>query len=164
MLLIIYLFHFCMIITKSISRFARNTVTLVETVRELKNLNVDIFFEEQNIHTISAEGELLLAILSGYAQEESRSISENCTWGQRRRFEQGKYSVPFKRFLGYDMGKNGELIINHEQAKIVKRIFAEYIKGSSSHQIAKGLTADGIPTPGGKRKMAFGCDKEHFEE
>ena len=148
--------HIDLIITKSVSRFARNTVDSLTTIRKLKEHNVECYFEKENIWTFDGKGELLLTIMSSIAQEESRSISENCTWGQRRRFEQGKYSVPFKRFLGYDMGKNGELIINHEQAKIVKRIFAEYIKGSSSHQIAKGLTADGIPTPGGKEKWHSG--------
>ena len=98
--------------------------------------------------------ELLLTIMSSIAQEESRSISENCTWGQRRRFEEGKVSVPFKRFLGYDKGENGELVVNPEQAKIVRRIYAEFLKGKSPYHIAKGLTADGIPTPGGKTKWS----------
>ena len=90
--------------------------------------------------------------MSSLAQEESRSISENCTWGQRRRFEEGKVSVPFTRFRGYDKGEDGGLVVNPEQAEIVRRIYAEFLKGSSPYQIAKGLTADGIPTPGGKQK------------
>ena len=78
-----------MVITKSISRFARNTVTLLETVRELKNMGVDVFFEEQNIHSLSADGELMLTILASYAQEESLSASENQKWRVKRNFENG---------------------------------------------------------------------------
>ena len=88
-----------MVITKSISRFARNTVTLLETVRELKTLGVDVYFEEQNIHTASADGELMLTILASYAQEESLSVSENMKWRIRKNFEDGK---PWSGFvLGY---------------------------------------------------------------
>ena len=90
--------------------------------------------------------------MSSISQEESRSISENVTWGQRKRFADGKVSVPFGRFLGYDKGKNGELVVNPEQAVIVRRIYAEFLKGKSPYQIAKELTVDGIPTPGGKTK------------
>ena len=79
-----------LILTKSISRFARNTVNLLETVRELKALGVDIHFERERIHTMSGDGELMLSILASFAQEESRSISENVTWGQRKRFADGK--------------------------------------------------------------------------
>ena len=88
-----------MIITKSISRFARNTVTLLETVRNLKNLGVDVYFEEQNIHSISADGELMLTILASYAQEESLSVSENQKWRVRKNFENG---MPWNgTMLGY---------------------------------------------------------------
>lgn len=78
-----------LIITKSITRFARNTVTLLETVRKLKENNIDVYFEEQNIHTISKDGELLLTILASYAQEESRSVSENMKWRVKKNFEEG---------------------------------------------------------------------------
>jgi len=141
-----------LIITKSVSRFARNTVDSLTTIRTLKEHGVEVYFEKENIWTFDSKGELLISLMSSIAQEESRSISENCTWGQRRRFEEGKVSVPFKRFLGYDKGENGELVVNPEQAVTVRRIYAEFLQGKSPYQIAKGLTADGIPTPGGKQK------------
>ena len=141
-----------LIITKSVSRFARNTVDSLTTIRTLKEHGVEVYFEKENIWTFDSKGELLLSIMSSISQEESRSISENVTWGQRKRFADGKVSVPFGRFLGYDKGKNGELVVNPEQAVIVRRIYAEFLKGKSPYQIAKELTADGIPTPGGKTK------------
>ena len=145
-----------LIITKSVSRFARNTVDTLTTIRKLKEKGVECFFEKENIWTFDPKCELILSILASLSQEESRSISENVTWGHRRRFEAGKASVPFGRFLGYDRGKNGELIVNKKQAKIVKRIFAEFLAGASPYQIAKNLTADHIPTPGGK-EIWSGC-------
>ena len=88
--------------------------------------------------------------MSSLAQEESRSISENCTWGQRKRFADGKVTVPFKRFLGYDRGEDGNLVINPEQAEVVKRIYGMFLKGMTPHGIAKTLTDEGVPTPAGK--------------
>ena len=115
-----------LIITKSISRFARNTVTLLQTVRELKALGVDVFFEEQNIHTQSADGELMMTILASYAQEESRSASENQKWRIRRNFESG---MPWNgTMLGYRYDK-GTLVVVSEEAETVKRIFEEYLSG-----------------------------------
>lgn len=132
-----------MVITKSISRFARNTVTLLETVRELKCMGVDVYFEEQNIHTMSADGELMLTILASYAQEESLSASENQKWRIRRNFENG---MPWNgTMLGYRYDK-GTLVIVPEEAKTVKRIFGEYLSGLGLTAIAKRLNADGIPT------------------
>ena len=98
------------------------------------------------------KGELLLTIMSRLAQEESRSISENCTWGQRKRFADGKVTVPFGRFLGYDRGPNGELLINGEQAKIVRKIYGYFLQGRSPYQIAKLLAEQEVPTPSGKGK------------
>ena len=112
-----------MIITKSISRFARNTLDCLNYVRELKELGIGILFEKENINTLDAKGEVLLTILSSLAQDESRSISENSTWGIRRRFETGKHKMSTKRFLGYDSDEKGELIVNSRQAKIVVRLF-----------------------------------------
>ena len=130
------------IITKSISRFARNTVTLLETVRMLKALGVDIFFEEQNIHTMSADGELMLTILASYAQEESLSVSENMKWRVKKNFEAG---IPWHgRFLGYRMVKDHYEVVP-EEAKLVQRIFQEYLDGSGTNKIAQGLNEDGIP-------------------
>ena len=139
-----------LIITKSVSRFARNTVDLLSTIRLLKEHGVEVFFERENICTFNARGELLLSIMASIAQEESRSISENCKWGQRRRFAEGKFSVPYKRFLGYDRGENGELVINEKQAAIVRRIYDMFLQGRTTYAIAKALTEDKIPTPGGK--------------
>ena len=132
-----------MILTKSISRFARNTVTLLETVRMLKALEVDVFFEEQNIHTMSADGELMLTILASYAQEESLSASENQKWRIKKNFEEG---MPWcGRMLGYRM-RDGQYYIIPEEAEIVRRIFREYLDGFGPNRIAEGLNEDGIPT------------------
>ena len=90
--------------------------------------------------------------MSSLAQEESRSISENVRWGQRKKAADGKYSLNYKHFLGYDKGEDGQLVINEEQAKIVRRIFGEFLAGNSAFQIAKNLTEDGIPTPAGQKK------------
>ena len=148
-----------LIITKSVSRFARNTVDSLTTIRRLKESGVECYFEKENIWTFDGKGELLLTIMSSLAQEESRSISENCTWGQRKRFADGKVTVPFKRFLGYDRGEDGNLVINEEQAKIVRRIYGLFLQGRSPYAIAKLLMADGIPSPGGKKTWASGTVK-----
>jgi DNA invertase Pin-like site-specific DNA recombinase len=139
-----------LIITKSVSRFARNTVDSLTTIRKLKEHSVEVYFEKENIWTFDSKGELLLTIMSSLAQEESRSISENCTWGQRKRFADGKVCVPYKRFLGYDMGPDHNLMVNPEQAKLVKRIYGMFLLGKSPFQIANTLTEEGIPSPGGK--------------
>lgn len=141
-----------LIVTKSVSRFARNTVDSLTTVRQLKEKGVEIYFEKENIWTLDSKGELLITIMSSLAQEESRSISENCVWGQRKRFADGKVTVPFKRFLGYDMGPDRNLVINHKQAEIVKKIYGLFLQGMSPHAIAKQLMADGDETPSGKGK------------
>lgn len=139
-----------LIVTKSVSRFARNTVDSLTTIRKLKDKGVECYFEKENIWTFDGKGELLITIMSSLAQEESRSISENCTWGQRKRFADGKVTVPFKRFLGYDRGPNGELIVNKEQAETVKHIYDIFLQGQTYHGIAKALTKEGIKSPGGK--------------
>lgn len=141
-----------LIITKSVSRFARNTVDSLTIIRQLKEHGVECYFEKENIWTFDGKGELLLTIMSSIAQEESRSISENCTWGQRRRFAEGKVSVPFKSFLGYDRGEDGNLVVNTEQAKLVRRIYGMYLQGQSAYAIARKLTVEKIPTPSGKEK------------
>ncbi len=138
-----------LIITKSVSRFARNTVDSLSTIRQLKDKNIECYFEKENIWTFDGKGELLITIMSSLAQEEARSISENCTWGQRKRFADGKVTVPFKRFLGYDRGEDGNLVVNPEQAKLVRRIYGRFLTGMSCNRIAKELTDEGIPSPGG---------------
>jgi site-specific DNA recombinase len=139
-----------LIITKSVSRFARNTIDSLTTIRKLKEHKVECYFEKENIWTFDSKGELLLTIMSSLAQEESRSISANVTWGQRKRFADGKVTVPFKRFLGYDRGEDGNLVINEGQAAVVRRIYGMFLQGHSLPAIARRLTAEGIPTPGGK--------------
>ncbi len=141
-----------LIITKSVSRFARNTVDSLTTVRKLKEKGVEIFFEKENIWTLDSKGELLITIMSSLAQEESRSISENTTWGQRKRMADGHGCISFSTFLGYDRGPNGEFVINEEQAEIVRRIYSEFLRGKSMTRITKDLTKDGIKTPAGKDK------------
>lgn len=132
-----------LIITKSISRFARNTVTLLQTVRELKQLGVDVLFEEQNIHTLSSDGELMITILASYAQEESRSVSENQKWRVRRNFENG---CPWNgTILGYRM-RNGQYVIVKEEADVVRRIYEEFLDGFGTEAIARHLNDDGVPT------------------
>ena len=138
-----------LIITKSVSRFARNTVDSLTTIRELKENNVEVFFEKENIWTFDSKGELLITIMSSLAQEESRSISENVTWGLRKRLADGKSTVPFGKFLGYDRGPQGELVVNPEEAKIVQRIYKEFLDGKTLKDILTGLERDQIKTPTG---------------
>ena len=135
-----------MIVTKSISRLARNTVTLLETVRELKDLGVDVYFEEQNIHSLSADGELMLTILASYAQEESLSASENQKWRVKQKFSNGQ---PWRTYmLGYRY--DGEqLVIVPEEAEIVRSIFADYLDGKGVVAIMKRLNEEGILTQQG---------------
>lgn len=141
-----------LIITKSVSRFARNTVDSLQTIRLLKERGVEVYFEEQNIYTLDTNGELLITIMSSVAQEESRSISENVTWGMRKRFAAGKVSMPYKRFLGYRKGDDGLPEIVEEEAKIVLRIYRLLLEGKTPYGIAEILMAEGIPSPAGKKK------------
>lgn len=142
--------HIDLIVTKSVSRFARNTVDSLTTVRKLKERGVEVFFEKENIYTLDSKGELLITIMSSLAQEESRSISENVTWGRRKQFADGKVSLPYKRFLGYEKGPDGLPQIVPEQAKTVVHIFDLFMMGLTPGAIARRLTSEGIPTPGGK--------------
>ena len=139
-----------LILTKSVSRFARNTVDTLSTVRLLKEHGVEVYFEKENIYTFDSKGELLITIMSSLAQEESRSISENVTWGQRKRMADGKVSLPYKRFLGYKKGADGVPAIVEEEAEIVQLIYRLFLYGKSPSAIATMLTDEGIPTPGGK--------------
>jgi len=138
-----------MIITKSISRFARNTVTLLETVRELKTLGVDVFFEEQNLHSRSTDGELMLTILASYAQEESLSASENCKWRIRNEFKKGNPSCGLTIY-GYDYC-DGKLVVTPQEAEVVRMIYADYLAGMGRNAIMRKLEQLGIPTKQGGR-------------
>ena len=134
------------IITKSVSRFARNTVTLLETVRELKNMGISVYFEEQNINTMTADGELMLTILASYAQAESLSASENQKWRVRQNFEEGK---PWRGYmLGYRY-KDGEYVIVPEEAEIVKKVYADFLSGKGIEAIMKSLNESGVLTQQG---------------
>lgn len=131
------------ILTKSISRFARNTVTLLETVRELKSLGVDVYFEEQNIHTMSADGELMLTILASYAQEESLSASENQKWRVRKGFENGEL-LNWRFMYGYRIRK-GKIEIDPHQAEIVREVFRRAVDGESFGSISRDMEHRGVP-------------------
>lgn len=133
-----------MVITKSISRFARNTVTLLATVRELKVLGVDVFFEKENIHSMSGDGELMLTILASYAQEESRSVSENCEWRIRKNYERG--DVPPIITFGYTI-VDGKPEINPTEAAAVRLIFEKHNQGMGLWAIAQMLDSLGIKPP-----------------
>lgn len=135
-----------MVITKSISRFARNTMDCLNYVRLLKEKDIAVYFETENINTLDTTGEVLLTILSSLAQDDSRKLSENTKWGIARQFESGRVLVNTTRFLGYDKNEDGELVINEEQAELVRRVFREYLEGKSYAAIAKGLMNDGIKT------------------
>ena len=148
-----------LIVTKSVSRFARNTVDSLSTIRTLKEKGTEVYFEKENIWTFDSKGELLITIMSSLAQEESRSISENCTWGQRKRFADGKVSVPYSRFLGYDKGEDGNLVVNSEQAKLVRRIYGLFLQGHSPNAIARILTNEEVKTLSGKTTWYGGSIK-----
>lgn len=139
-----------LIITKSVSRFARNTVDSLTTVRKLKEKGVEVYFEKENIYTLDSKGELLITIMSSLAQEESRSISENTTWGKRKQFADGKGSLAYSTFLGYEKGEDGSLRVNPEQAETVKLIYQFFLQGMSPYAIGKKLMALGIKSPSGK--------------
>ncbi len=139
-----------MVLTKSVSRFARNTVDCLENIRKLKEKRIPIVFEKEGVNTMDGAGELLITILSSQAQEESRNISENTRWGVIRRFENGIVQVNHNKFLGYTKDEDGNLVIVPEEAKIIRRIYREYLEGRSLLSIARGLQADGIKTVTGK--------------
>ena len=136
-----------MIITKSISRFARNTTDCLELVRKLLDLNIYIYFEKENLNTGSMESELMLSILSGLAESESMSISENEKWGIKRRFQNGTFIISYPPY-GY-ANVDGEMVIVPEQAEIVKQIFADTLAGKSTHAIADELNKRGVATKRG---------------
>lgn len=140
-----------LIVTKSVSRFARNTVDSLVTVRLLKEKGIEIYFEKENIYTLDSKGELLITLMSSLAQEESRSLSENVTWGQRKRFSDGKVNLPYKQFLGYRKGPNDLPEIVPEEAVTIRRIYKLFIEGKTTTGIARILTHEGVPTPAGKQ-------------
>lgn len=142
------------IITKSVSRFARNTVDCLDYVRMLRAKGIGIFFEEQNIDTLKSDSELYLIIYAGFAQSESESISKNITWSYRKNFEDGKPIFMYKRLLGYQKGEDGEPVIVPQEAEIVERIFAMYLSGMTVDVISRQLQSENIIIPG--KKFSFG--------
>lgn len=141
-----------MIITKSISRFARNTLDCLKYIRQLKDMNIPVLFEKESINTMDAKGEVLITIMASLAQQESQSLSQNVKLGLQYRYQQGKVQINHNRFLGYTKDADGNLIIDPEQAEIVKRIYREYLEGLSMDKIAAGLERDGILTDAGGKK------------
>jgi len=141
-----------LVITKSISRFARNTLDCLKYIRQLKEKNIAVFFEKENINTMDAKGEVLLTIMASLAQQESQSLSQNVKLGLQYRYQQGKVQVNHKRFMGYTKDEDGNLIIVPGEAKIIKRIYREYLEGKSLAGIGRDLEKDGILTAAGKPK------------
>lgn len=141
-----------MVITKSISRFARNTLDCLKYIRQLKDKNIPVFFEKENINSMDSKGEIMLTIMASLAQQESQSLSQNVKLGFQFRYQQGEVQVNHNRFLGYTKDENKRLVIVPKEAEIVKRIYREYLEGASLLQIARGLEADGILTAANKRK------------
>ena len=139
-----------MVITKSISRFARNTQDCLENYRKLKSLGITVVFEKENINSADTTGELLLTILSSLAQDESRNISENTKWGIRSKFQKGIPHDNTSKFMGFDKGPDGRLVVNEEEAKLVRRIYREFLEGFTCSVIASRLNAEGVPGVSGE--------------
>lgn len=139
-----------MIIVKSISRFARNTLDCIKITRMLREIKVDVYFEEQNLHSIDPASEFYISIYGSIAQSESENISHNVAWGKAQSAKEGNVSFAYKSFLGYRQGADGKPEIDPAQAITVRRIYTEFLSGNSLQQIADGLTADSISTPMGK--------------
>lgn len=135
-----------LIITKSISRFARNTVMLLKNVRELKELGVGVIFEEQKINTLKADGELMLTVLGAIAEEERKAVCSNIRWSIQKRYKNGEASTSIKKVLGYERDANGEVVINKEKAEIVRKIFELYLGGMKGYGIAQKLNKEKVPT------------------
>ena len=141
-----------MVITKSVSRFARNTLDCLQYIRKLREKGIAVYFEKENINTLDAKGELLIVIMGSLAQEESRSLSTNTRWGIVHQYQEGKVRINHTTFLGYTKDENGDLKIVNKEAKIVERIYSEYLQGKSATRIAKDLEKDRIKSPAGKKK------------
>ena len=140
------------ILTKSLSRFARNTVDTLNCIQELRNLqpSVGVYFQKENMYTLNRKYDFILTTMAALAQNESYSIAENIRWGLRKKFRNGVPQINLKRMLGYDMGNNGKWVINSDQAKIVRYIYRKYLRGCSAHGISVELNQRGIKTVNGK--------------
>lgn len=151
-----------LIITKSVTRFARNTVDSIKAIRKLKLLGIGVYFEKENINTLSEKSEQMLTILSSIAQTESENISANTKWGIRKQFEDGTYKINTPAY-GYMNDENGQLIIKEDEAKIIRRIFTEYLNGKGTYIIAKGLNEDKIPTIRSAEKWRYSVINEMLQ-
>ncbi len=141
------------IITKSVSRFARNTLDCVQSARKLKNMGIGVYFEKENLDTLQENSEFVLTIMASLAEEESRSMSNNIRWSVRKKFEQGKVIINTSRFLGYKHEKKSDVLeIVPEEAITVRRIYREFLQGLSLKEIADGLERDKILSPSGQEK------------
>lgn len=145
-----------MVLTKSVSRFSRNTLDAITYIRKLKAKGIPIVFEKEGINTMQMASEMALCFLSGFAQAESESISRNVTWGKRQSFKNGNVPFQYKRLLGYEKGEDGQPVLVPEQAEIVKRVFRSYLSGASVNKIKESLEADGILSPTGKAEWSVG--------
>ena len=143
-----------LIVTKSVSRFARNTVDSLVTIRKLKEKGVEVYFEKENIYSLDGKGELLLTIMSSIAQEESRNISENVTWGMRKRFTDGKVTMPYGQFMGYRRGKDGTPEVVEAEADVVRTIFRRFLEGATPAMISRELNLAGVPCPSRKSLLS----------
>lgn len=143
-----------MILTKSISRFARNTLDCITYIRMLKEKNIPVIFEKENINTMDSTGEFVITLLGSIAQEESRSLSTNTKWGLAHRFEKGQVSFTYSKFLGYKKDEDGKIVIVEEEAKIVKQIYKLYMQGKSLTEIKHYLEENEIKTVTGKDKWS----------
>lgn len=141
-----------MVITKSISRFARNTLDCLKYIRQLKEKSIPVYFEKENINSMDSKGEVMLTIMASLAQQESQSLSQNVKLGLQYRYQQGEIQINCARFLGYTKDENKHLVIVPDEAEIVKRIYREYLEGESMLKIARGLEADGILNGAGNER------------
>ena len=133
-----------MILTKSLSRFARNTVDCLDTIRILRAQGIGVIFEKENINTLTESSEFLITLFSGFAQAESESLSRNVLWRKQKSMEAGKVAFQYKKLLGYRKGADGEPEIVPEEAEIIRRIYRSYLRGASLGDIVEKLTEDGI--------------------
>ena len=136
--------------TKSISRFARNTVDCLNAIRKLKALGIAVIFEKESINTLDSKGEVLITIMASLSQAESSSLSQNVAIGIRYRMAEGHGTLNYNRFLGYTKSQDGKLVVVPEEAEVVRRIFREYLEGFSTKAIVRHLNEDHIRTPTGK--------------
>lgn len=138
-----------MILVKSVSRFSRNTLDTLAITRNLRKLGVEVYFEEQHLSSLDPKCEMMLSIMAGLAQDESRNLSENIKWGIKRKMEKGELVLPYKRFLGYKKGKNGRPEIVKREARVVREIYQLFLGGMSINRIANYLKRMNRKSPAG---------------